>query len=100
MKKIIFVIAMFIATLAFASHYERVGVCIPLFGISGTVDGVTYTVETDYIYRPAPYYPVVIPPPPRHHHHHFAPPPPPPPRHFHRPPPPPRHAPPRHPSRR
>ena len=103
MKKIIFIIGMLVACVAFADHYERVGVCIPLFGVSGTVDGVTYTVETDYIYRPAPvYYHVVPPPPPRHrhhfyHHHHMPPPPPPP---HHGSPPPHRHAPPRHPSRR
>lgn len=85
---------MLIACVVFAEHYERIGICIPLFGVSGTVEDVTYTVETDYVYHPGPYYYAPPPPPPRHHifhhHHHHTPPPP---HHFHRPPPP-RHGPP------
>ena len=106
MKKIIFAISILIATVAMAEHYERVSVCIPLFGIPGTIEGVTYTTETEYVYHPAPvYYRSVsyMPPPPRFHkhHHHFAPPPPPPPPSQHGPQPVFRHGPPpKHPSRR
>lgn len=94
MKKIMFIVGMLIAGVAMAEHYERVSVCVPLFGFPTTISG-TYVDSTEYIYTPGPtvrYY-VAPPPPPRHHHHHRVapPPPPPPPRPFHRPPPPPRH---------
>lgn len=85
MKKIIMIAAAILMVATIANAGTRVSVCIPWFGVSGTVDG-TYTAYTDYVVHDVPIY-CPPPPPPRYHYHR--PPPPPPPRHFHRPPPPP-----------